>query len=46
MSGYEKLTVAKLRDELAKRGLQKTGLKVRNNVILVIESRMLIHWPL
>lgn len=28
MSDYEKLTVAKLRDELTKRGLPKTGLKV------------------
>ena len=27
MSGYEKLTVVKLRDELVKRGLPKTGLK-------------------
>lgn len=28
MTEYEKLTVAKLRDELTKRGLPKTGLKV------------------
>lgn len=31
MTDYDKLTVAKLREELVRRGLPKTGLKVRTS---------------